>query len=61
LQDPTLSFGIPQVGVRDLRGNLIESTHLEPNVRVENDPASVARSEDKQFDAAVREWLSPTP
>lgn len=56
--DPTLVFGIPQVGnwsVKD--GRYIENFQVEPDIEVYNDPASVLRGEDRQLEAAVAEML----
>lgn len=57
LMDPTLYFGIPQVGFRDERGRFMETTPVEPEVRVPLDPAKIAAGEDEQTAAAVRELL----
>jgi Tol biopolymer transport system component/C-terminal processing protease CtpA/Prc len=62
--DPTLTFGIPQVGMLDATGHYLENQDLEPDVRVENDPTSVARGEDPQLEAATKlllEELSKKP
>ena len=57
LQDPTLVFGIPQVGVLDLRGHYLENQQLYPDYLVNNDPASLIRGEDKQLEKAVEVLL----
>jgi tricorn protease len=56
--DPTLVFGIPQVGVMDLDGNYYENTQLEPDIRVSNDYKEMLRGNDQQIAAAVMELLS---
>lgn len=61
LPDPSLYFGIPQVGFRDANGQFMERAQVEPDVRVENDPQSVARGQDKQLEAAVKLLLTPAP
>ena len=51
-------FGIPQVGswgVKD--GRYLENMQIEPDIKVENDPASLLRGEDKQLEAAVKEMM----
>ncbi len=58
LQDPTLVFGIPQVGVLDLRGKYLENQQLYPDYTVNNDPASLIKGEDKQLEKAVEVLLS---
>jgi C-terminal processing protease CtpA/Prc len=57
LQDRALVFGIPQVGFRDAKGNFMETAHIEPDVRVANDPARIAKGDDQQLEAAVKEVL----
>lgn len=55
LQDPSLYFGLPVVGYRTEQGNWLENTQLEPDVKVRNTPEKLARGEDEQLEAAVRE------
>ncbi len=56
--DPTIVFGIPQVGATAVKeGRYIENMQIEPDILVYNDPASVLRGEDKQLEAAVAEML----
>lgn len=53
LQDPTLVFGIPQVGMRTLDGKWLENTQLEPDVKAMNRPETVSKGEDTQIKKAV--------
>lgn len=55
LQDPSLYFGLPVVGYRTEQGNWLENTQLEPDVKVRNTPEKLAKGEDEQLEAAVRE------
>ena len=56
--DPTIVFGIPQVGAIAVKeGRYLENMQIEPDILVYNDPASVLRGEDKQLEAAVTEML----
>lgn len=56
--DPTLVFGIPQVGAVGIKeGRYLENLQVEPDILVYNDPASVLNGEDKQLEAAVEEML----
>ncbi|MBO4263378.1 MAG: PD40 domain-containing protein [Bacteroidales bacterium] len=56
--DPTLVFGIPQVTSWGLRENRpLENLQIEPDIAVQNDPASLLRGEDRQLEAAVKEML----
>ncbi len=58
LQDPSLVFGIPNMGVRGPDGVMLENSQLEPDIRVDNGPAQLAAGEDPQLEAAVSELLS---
>lgn len=51
--DPSLVFGIPQVGMVSPDGNYLENTQLEPDVLVLNTPEGLAAGEDPQLKAAV--------
>lgn len=56
--DPTIVFGIPQVGGIGLKeGRYIENMQIEPDILVYNDPSSSLKGEDKQLEAAVEEML----
>lgn len=56
--DPTIVFGIPQVGAMAIKeGKYLENMQIEPDILVYNDPASILRGEDKQLEAAVAEML----
>ena len=57
LQEPAMYFGIPQVGFRSARGEWMETTHVEPDIRVPNDAAGLAAGRDAQIEAAVKELL----
>lgn len=57
LQDPSLYFGIPVVGYRLPDGSYLENTQLEPDVKVLNDPATVADGDDAQLRTAVEVLL----
>ncbi len=57
LQDPSLVFGIPQVGIKDKDGRFLENNELEPDYQVLNDPESVAKGRDKQIEKAVEVLL----
>ncbi|MCB1097112.1 MAG: PD40 domain-containing protein [Verrucomicrobiae bacterium] len=57
LIDPTLYFGIPQVGMRASDGHLLENTQLEPDIKVSNTPEDLATGHDRQLEAAIEELL----
>jgi len=53
LQNRDLTFGIPQVSLIDMAGDVMENKHLEPTYLVEPDPALVAGGRDPQLEKAV--------
>ena len=55
--DPTIVFGIPQVGCRDMNGNYLENQELQPDIEIYNDPASMINGKDLQLERAVEEML----
>lgn len=55
--DPTLYFGIPQVGCVDRKGNYLENMELQPDILIYNDPADVLNGKDAQLDAAIEEMM----
>lgn len=55
--DPTLVFGIPQVGVMDMKGNYLENQELQPDIEIYNSPESQLKGEDHQLEEAVKQML----
>ncbi|MCP9612032.1 S41 family peptidase [Coprobacter tertius] len=55
--DPSIVFGIPQVGCQDMRGNYLENQELMPDIEVYNDPYTQLKGEDKQLEKAVETLL----
>lgn len=55
--DPSLVFGIPQIGCRDIRGQLMENHQLSPDIEVYNVPEKSLKGEDQQLETAVQEML----
>lgn len=55
--DPSLVFGIPQVGVKDMRGNYLENQELYPDIEIYNSPEDQLKGEDKQLEEAVNQLL----
>ncbi len=53
LQDPSLVFGIPQVGARDMKGSYLENQQLEPDIKVDNEYEVVIIGRDQQLEKAV--------
>lgn len=56
-QDPSLVFGIPQIGVKDLNGNYLENQQTEPDIKVSITPEDAANGIDTQLRAAVDDML----
>lgn len=56
--DSDIVFGIPEVGSFGLKeGRFLENLQIEPDIKVDNDPASVLSGRDPQLEAAVKEML----
>lgn len=55
--DPSIVFGIPQVGCVDMRGQYAENHQLSPDIEVYNVPEKTLKGEDQQLAAAVQEML----
>ena len=55
--DPSIVFGIPQVGVQDMEGNYLENHELEPDIEIYNTPESQLKGEDHQLEKAVKMML----
>ncbi len=58
LQDQSLVFGIPQVGVVSLDGKYYENTQLEPDLKVRNEYVEMMKGNDQQLEAAIKELLT---
>ncbi len=58
LQDPTLVFGIPQIGTKDMNGNYLENNELEPDKKVKNTYETISKGEDLQLEMSVKELLN---
>jgi tricorn protease len=54
LQDPSLVFGIPQVGVKSPDGKYYENTQQEPDVKVANEYNPMLEGKDQQLEEAVK-------
>jgi C-terminal processing protease CtpA/Prc len=57
LQDDTMYFGIPNVGVRDIEGDLLENKHLDADYWVDNAPSVESDGRDQQLEKAVQVLL----
>jgi len=61
LQNRDLVFGIPEVAIYDVAGDVMENKQLEPNYEVIPDPALEAAGHDQQLEKAVEVMLSKLP
>ncbi len=52
-----VSFGIPEIGMKDNRGQYLENQQLEPDIEVYNTPEENLKNIDKQLEAAVKDLL----
>ena len=59
--DPTLVFGIPQVGMVTNDGKYMENTQLEPDIIVRNEPELISKGRDQQLEKAVEELRVSKP
>lgn len=56
--DPTIIFGIPQVGCWDIsKGEYMENVELEPDILIYNEPADVLNGFDAQLKAATESLM----
>ena len=55
--DPSLVFGIPQVGCLDMRGKYGENQQLNPDIEVYNTPEDYLNGNDRQLQRAVEEMM----
>lgn len=58
LQDRSLYFGMPMVGVKDMNGKYIENQQTEPDIKVSNDYEMVTEGRDQQLEKAVEHLLN---
>ncbi len=57
LMDNTMHFSVPTVGVKDLQGRYLENISTQPDVEVMNEYGKVAKGQDQQLEAAIRELI----
>ncbi len=57
LQDKSTTFGIPQLGVKDMEGNYMENYQFEPDHKVALDKEVVITGRDQQLEKAVEVLL----
>jgi len=52
-----MRVGVPQVGMKNTKGEYLENNQTEPDHLVKNDPESMAKGKDKQIEKAVEVML----
>ena len=52
-----MRVGVPQVGMKNTKGQYLENNQTEPDYRVKNDPESTEKGQDKQIEKAVEVML----
>ena len=55
--DPSIVFGVPQVAIKDMRGDYLENKELFPDIEVYNTPESELAGKDLQLEQAVKHLL----
>ncbi len=57
LQDPSLRWGVPPVGVKMMDGKYLENHQTEPDIKVMNEYDKVSKGKDQQLEAAIAELM----
>jgi Tol biopolymer transport system component/C-terminal processing protease CtpA/Prc len=57
LQDNSIRWGVPPVGVKAMNGKYLENWATEPDIKVWNEYEVVAKGKDQQLEAAVKALL----
>ncbi|GGG04283.1 S41 family peptidase [Pontibacter amylolyticus] len=57
LQNGSVRWGVPPLGVKDIQGQYLENLQTEPDVKVANAYELVSKGKDQQLEAAVKELL----
>lgn len=52
-----IRVGVPQVGMKNTKGEYLENNQTEPDFLVKNDPESMSKGQDKQIEKAVEVML----
>ncbi|MDL2262433.1 PDZ domain-containing protein [Bacteroidales bacterium OttesenSCG-928-I21] len=55
--DNSIVFGVPQVAIKDMRGEYLENQELQPDIEIYNDPESQLKARDLQLERAVKELM----
>jgi C-terminal processing protease CtpA/Prc len=53
LMNRNVYFGIPNMGIKDDRGNYLENCQLEPDIKIDNTPEDLVKGKDIQLETAI--------
>jgi Tol biopolymer transport system component/C-terminal processing protease CtpA/Prc len=57
LQDASVRWGVPPLGVKDVAGKYLENLQTEPDIKVANEYEAVSKGKDQQLEVAIKELL----
>lgn len=57
LQDPSIRWGVPPVGVKAMAGTYLENAQTEPDIKVWNDYEVIIKGKDQQLERAIEELM----
>lgn len=57
LQDNSIRWGVPPLGVKNISGQYLENMQTEPDIKVRNEYEVVSKGKDQQLEAAVKELM----
>jgi Tol biopolymer transport system component/C-terminal processing protease CtpA/Prc len=57
LQDASIRWGVPPVGVKNMMGVYLENSPTEPDIKVRNDFEVISKGKDQQLEAAINALL----
>ncbi|OLY92878.1 C-terminal processing protease CtpA/Prc, contains a PDZ domain [Cnuella takakiae] len=57
LQDESIRWGVPPLGVKDVQGRYLENLQTEPDIKVANDKEGVGKGKDQQLEVAIKALL----
>ncbi|MCX6207356.1 MAG: S41 family peptidase [Bacteroidetes bacterium] len=57
LQDASIRWGVPPVGVKNMKGRYLENSPTEPDIKVMNEFEIISKGKDQQLEAAINALL----
>lgn len=58
LQDESIRWGVPPLGVKDVQGRYLENLQTEPDIKISNEKETVGKGKDQQLEAAIKTLMS---